>query len=132
VRTKAAHVAGDPLDLAGRRALLNLGHTVAHALEAASGYGTMLHGEAVSVGLVVALQVALKRGLIEEELCAATRGALSAFGLPLAVPAELRPSDVVARTRSDKKRAGARRRMVLPLFEVPDAELEAALRESRR
>ncbi len=137
VRTKEAHVAGDLLDLSGRRALLNLGHTVAHALETESGYGTMLHGEAVSVGTLVALRIAVTRGLVGEDLFAATRDALAAFGLPLVVPEALSPSDVVARTASDKKREGARRRMVLPtadgaaLFDVADAELAAAIRASR-
>lgn len=137
VRTKEAHVAGDLLDLSGRRALLNLGHTVAHALETESGYGTMLHGEAVSVGTLVALRIAVTRGLVGEDLFAATRDALAAFGLPLVVPEAISPSDVVARTASDKKREGARRRMVLPtaagaaLFDVADAELAAAIRASR-
>lgn len=138
VGVKAALVRDDPHDLAGVRALLNLGHTAAHALEAESGYGTMLHGEAVAVGLVVALRVAVARGLCGADLLGATAETLEAFGLPTSLPPGARPDEVLARTRLDKKRASGARRMVLPLAAggaelatVADDELLAALVSSR-
>lgn len=134
VEVKSEHVRGDPLDTLGTRALLNLGHTTAHALETASGHGTMLHGEAVAVGLVVAARIAVRRGLCDPSLESEIAATLAAFGLPTAVPAEIPAADVVARTRFDKKRAAGRRRMVLPhaaggagLHEVGDDELAAGL-----
>jgi 3-dehydroquinate synthetase len=137
VRVKVEHVRGDPEDLTGRRSLLNLGHTVGHALESVVGLGTIRHGEAVAVGTVIAVRIATHRGDVPGDLLAATIGTLAAFGLPTALPAGVRASDLVAATGRDKKRAGGRRRMVLPLAaggaalsDVPDAELLAALRAS--
>lgn len=134
VGVKAAHVRDDADDTRGVRAMLNLGHTVAHALEAESGYGTMLHGEAVAIGLVVATRVAARRGLCAADLERDVRAALAAFGLPTDVPPAFSAAALVARTLSDKKRHAGRRRMVLPLAaggaaltDVPDEELAAAL-----
>lgn len=134
VRVKDEHVRGDATDVAGVRALLNLGHTTAHALEAAAGYGAMLHGEAVAVGLVVAARVGARLGHCDAELEASVTHALRAFGLPTAVPAEFDPEDLVARTRHDKKRSDGQRKMVVPrrshgaaLVTVDDATLLAAL-----
>lgn len=134
VEVKTDHVKGDVDDRAGRRALLNLGHTAGHAIEAESGYTGLLHGEAVAVGLVVAARVAASRKLCGEDLVADLRATLAALGLPAEVPAALDRERLVARTLHDKKRRGSRRRMVLPharggagLYEVDDAELLAAL-----
>ncbi|MCE9637104.1 MAG: 3-dehydroquinate synthase [Planctomycetes bacterium] len=134
VEIKAAHVRGDADDTQGVRALLNLGHTTAHAIEAAAGYGAVLHGEAVAVGLVVAARLAGRRGLCDESLENEVVAALEACGLPVRLPAELDAVAVVARTRSDKKRVAGRTRMVLPLrvsgaalHDVADDELLAAL-----
>jgi 3-dehydroquinate synthase len=134
VEVKAAHVHGDVRDAEGRRALLNLGHTTGHAIEAEAGYGRVLHGEAVAAGLVVAARIAGTRALCGEDLLADTVAALTALGLPTKPPDDLDVDRLVARTRHDKKRRGTRRRMVLPharggagLYDVDDAELAAAL-----
>lgn len=135
VRVKAAHVADDPDDTLGRRALLNLGHTTAHALESVTGYGTMLHGEAVAAGLVVAARIGARRGTCGAALADELAAALTAFGLPTGVPHGVRAADVVAATRLDKKRADGVRKMVLPgasagtacVAPVSDEELLAAL-----
>lgn len=134
VATKMDHVRGDPHDTVGLRALLNLGHTTAHAIEAESGYGATLHGEAVAAGLVVAARLAARRGVCDEGLAGEIAATLAAFGLPTSVAPELDRAALVARTRLDKKRDAGRRRMVLPLgdrgaalAEVSDAELRAAL-----
>jgi 3-dehydroquinate synthase len=134
VEVKADHVRDDVADRSGRRALLNLGHTTAHAIEAETGYGEVPHGEAVAAGLVVAARIAAARGLCGADLVELTRATLDALGLPRSPPSGLDPSRLVARTLYDKKRRGGRRRMVLPharggagLYEVDDAELLAAL-----
>jgi 3-dehydroquinate synthase len=86
----------------GRRAILNFGHTVGHAIEAASGYG-LLHGEAVSLGMVAALALGEARGVTTAGLCARTRSLLGRFSLPVDVKPRLGP-DVLARIEVDKKR----------------------------
>ncbi len=134
VETKADHVRGDVNDGGGRRALLNLGHTTGHAIEAERGYGRTTHGEAVSAGLVVATRIARSRGLCADDLVADVTRTIESLGLPTSPPADVDPAALVARTRHDKKRRGGRRRMVLPharggagLYDVDDAELLAAL-----
>jgi 3-dehydroquinate synthase len=134
VETKADHVKGDVQDRAGRRMLLNLGHTTGHAIEAETGYGRVTHGEAVAAGLVVASRIASTRGLCGDDLVDEIKKTLAALGLPKSPPAGVDPAALVARTRHDKKRRGGRRRMVLPharggagLYDVDDAELLAAL-----
>lgn len=134
VETKADHVRSDVRDRSGRRALLNLGHTVGHAIEAEAGYGKVMHGEAVAAGLVVAATLAEQRELCGADLAGELRALLTALHLPASPPADLDPARLVARTRHDKKRRGAVRRMVLPharggagLYEVDDAELLAVL-----
>ncbi len=137
VEVKADHVRDDVHDVAGRRALLNLGHTVAHALEAETGFGSMLHGEAVSVGLVAAARVAASRGICGAELADELVATLQAFGLPVAPHPGPDPARLLDRARQDKKRARGHHRMALPLaaggaalVEVTDDDLLAALRPS--
>jgi 3-dehydroquinate synthase len=134
VEVKADLVRGDVRDVTGRRALLNLGHTTGHAIEAEAGYGVVTHGEAVAIGLVVAARVACSRELCDDGLVETVRQTLAAFGLPTAPPPGLDLERVVGRTLLDKKREASRRRMVLPLarggaalHDVDDAELRAAL-----
>ncbi len=80
---KAAIVADDERE-AGKRALLNLGHTFGHALEAEAGYGGgLIHGEGVAIGLCLAFDLSERLGLCPPEDAARVRGHLSAAGLPL-------------------------------------------------
>jgi shikimate kinase / 3-dehydroquinate synthase len=129
-RTKLAIVAEDERD-AGARQVLNLGHTVGHAIEAATGYRRYRHGEAVGLGLLVALRLS---GL--DQLHKLIGELLLARGLPVTLdgaPAEL----VVEATALDKKRVGLHVPFVLlrapgePLVgcEVPESELRAAVQE---
>jgi 3-dehydroquinate synthase len=134
VETKADHVKGDVEDRAGRRMLLNLGHTTGHAIEAETGYGRVTHGEAVAAGLVVAARIAGARGLCGRDLVDDVSKTIVSLGLSPNVPADVEPAGIVARTRHDKKRRRGRRRMVLPharggagLYDVDDAELLAAI-----
>ena len=81
-RLKAEVVAADERET-GKRALLNLGHTFGHALEAELGYGdTLLHGEAVAIGMVLAFDLSVQRGLCPPQEAARMRRHLAALGLP--------------------------------------------------
>lgn len=134
VTTKARLAGHDARDLSGERALLNLGHTVAHALETATGHATWRHGEAVSVGLCAAARLAHVRGLLDARDLRDLERALSAFELPTELPAGVDAQQIVRLSAFDKKRVLGRRRMVLPLhgagaalYDVDDAELLNAL-----
>jgi shikimate kinase/3-dehydroquinate synthase len=128
--TKLRIVAADERD-AGVRQILNLGHTVGHAIEVAAGYGTYRHGEAVALGMLAALRLSGQDTLREE-----VGGLLAAQGLPTRLE-RAAPDDVVAATRLDKKRTGADVPFVLveavgnvtPGHSVGDADLRAAVQE---
>jgi 3-dehydroquinate synthase len=98
----------------GERMLLNYGHTLGHALEALTGYGTLLHGEAVAIGMELAAQVALRMELWGPESVARQRALLQAYGLPLAIPAGVDPARLLDLTLRDKKVRAGRVRWVLP------------------
>jgi shikimate kinase/3-dehydroquinate synthase len=100
VRTKLAVVAEDERD-SGRRQVLNLGHTVGHAIEAATSYARYRHGEAIAIGMLAALRLSGK-----EALRAEVADLLAAQGLPLKFDGAT-VDDVVALTQRDKKRVGA-------------------------
>jgi 3-dehydroquinate synthase len=104
--TKAAVVAADELEQTGVRATLNLGHTVAHALETAAGYG-LLHGEAVAVGLVFAAQLAAGLERIPTRAADRAVGLLRALDLPTRAPEGLRADELLAIMGRDKKSGGA-------------------------
>jgi len=95
----------------GDRMLLNYGHTVGHALEAGAGYGVLLHGEAVAVGMQVAGLIAQRLGMLDEHAAARQRSLLEALGLPLRWSAS--SDEIMSRLTLDKKRAGSRQRWVL-------------------
>ena len=82
LRAKAAFVADDLRDRAGRRALLNFGHTFGHAIEAAAGLGDVLHGEAVAVGMVVAFALSAELGLCSSQDKLRAQDHLKSVGLP--------------------------------------------------
>jgi 3-dehydroquinate synthase len=104
---KAGVVAADERET-GERAFLNLGHTYGHVLESLSGYGTYLHGEAVSVGLVVALEVGVDLGRTPPALVDRTRACLEAVGLPTSVPVLDREAVHATMARDKKARDGVR------------------------
>jgi 3-dehydroquinate synthetase len=95
----------------GRRAILNFGHTVGHAIEAASGYD-LLHGEAVSLGMIAALALGEARGVTRPGLREQVRGLLERLSLPVDVKARL-SAEVLARIEVDKKRRTHAVRFVL-------------------
>ena len=112
VRLKAAVVEEDERELSGRRAILNYGHTAAHALEAATGY-SILHGVAVAHGMRVAARVARDCELCEPGVVERQDELLAAFGLPGSAP-QVDPDRVLDLIPGDKKSAGGVVRWVLP------------------
>jgi 3-dehydroquinate synthase len=105
VRTKADVVNTDPLER-GRRAILNAGHTIAHAIERESGYA-LLHGEAVAIGLVIEADLGEAVGVTSAGTAHALRSALGGAGLPTTLPPGLRHPGLLDAMRLDKKsRAG--------------------------
>jgi 3-dehydroquinate synthetase len=97
----------------GARALLNLGHTVGHAIEAFEGYGGLRHGLAVALGMVAAFRVAVRLGRLDAEQLERLTRLLSALGLPTNVDPYLRP-EVRAFIGADKKRRADKLTFVLP------------------
>src|SRR5436190_23954559 len=91
-RLKADVVEKDEREETGLRAVLNYGHTFAHAFETVGGYGSWLHGEAVAAGMVCASRLAERRGLIPAEITDRQVRLLEAFALPTA-PDPLWPAD---------------------------------------
>jgi shikimate kinase / 3-dehydroquinate synthase len=100
-RAKIEVVAADERDRGGR-AVLNLGHTVGHAIEAASGYTGYRHGEAVGLGLLAALRLSDADALREE-----VRGILDRHGLPTVLDSGIGTDDVLAAAELDKKRTAS-------------------------
>jgi 3-dehydroquinate synthase len=109
IRMKIDVVTSDERE-AGRRAILNFGHTLGHAIESAAGY-ELLHGEAVSLGMIAALALGEIRGHTPRQLRPRVRAALEHLGLPVDVAPWLRP-DVLARMDVDKKRRSDRVKFV--------------------
>ena len=99
-QTKLEIVAADERD-AGRRAVLNLGHTVGHAIEAATAYGRYRHGEAVGLGLLAALRLS-GAGELGDEVAAL----LARHGLPTRLDPAVDVDAVLEALERDKKRAG--------------------------
>lgn len=112
-RVKIDVVARDPWE-AGERILLNLGHTLGHALEAAGGYQLLSHGEAVALGLLASVRLSRRRGILEEDLEPWLVALLRAWDLPRAIPASLQWPSVLEALRRDKKRGGPLYTFVLP------------------
>jgi shikimate kinase/3-dehydroquinate synthase len=131
-RTKLTVVAADERD-GGRRQVLNLGHTVGHAIETATGYARYRHGEAVGLGLLAVLRLSG-----QDDLRAQVRELLQDRGLPVTLDgAGVDVDEIVAATARDKKRVGVRVPFVLVRApgevvtgqEVADADLRGAVAE---
>jgi 3-dehydroquinate synthase len=133
IRVKAEVVNQDERE-SGVRMILNFGHTVGHALEQATHYKLLLHGEAVGWGMVAALHLARQRGTISHGQFERLENLIHLYG-PLP-PLKLRTAKVVAASVGDKKNVGGVKRFVLPVGtgdagvveDVTPAELEAAVK----
>ncbi len=98
---KAQVVSEDEREL-GLRAILNLGHTLGHALEAIGGYGEFLHGEAISIGMAAAALISVNRGA-DRALYDTTTSMLRGFGLPTVMPGHLEEDQIIGAMMHDKK-----------------------------
>jgi 3-dehydroquinate synthase len=133
-RLKADVVEKDERELTGLRAILNYGHTFAHAFETVAGYGAWLHGEAVAAGMVCASRLAERRRLISPEVTARQVRLLETFDLPVR-PEPWPIDELLLVMRSDKKNEAGKLRFVLPrrmgevaLFDdVPEEDVRAVL-----
>lgn len=137
-RLKADVVEKDEFERTGLRAVLNYGHTFGHAFEALAGYGELLHGEAVAIGMLYASQLAERLGFIDAAATHRQERLLSQFGLPTRLPVGWPHSDdsVIDRMKLDKKTVGGQLRFVLPkrlghveiVSDVAEADVRALLR----
>lgn len=133
-RLKADVVQQDEREESGLRAVLNYGHTFGHAVEALSGYGEVLHGEAVAIGMICASRLAERLGRVDAALTARQRRLLSALELPTELP-PLDHDRILETMMHDKKVQHGRLRFVLPsrmghvelVGDVDPADVRAAL-----
>ena len=131
---KAQVVAEDEKEM-GKRALLNLGHTFGHAIEAHVGYGGWLHGEAVAAGTLLAAQLSQRLGWIKQADVDRTRSILVAAGLPVEPPVGMSSTDFLQLMAVDKKVLDGQLRLILlralgdavVTSDFPAAELKATL-----
>ena len=126
---KADVVEADTRETSGRRAILNFGHTVGHAIEQLSGYGHYLHGEAISMGMVAETVLASGRGDCETNVVEDLKRLLVKFNLPIAMP-KLPFDELVKAMQGDKKNSNSQIVFVLPrkigqVFLCRDAELNS-------
>ncbi len=113
IEIKAAIVARDERDVSGARALLNFGHTVGHAIEQAAGYGTFLHGEAVSLGIVAACEISVRKAGLSEAERRRVVASLESFSLPIRLPPDFPREKILAAVGNDKKIEDGRLRFVV-------------------
>ncbi len=115
-RLKADVVEHDEYERTGLRAVLNYGHTFAHAFEALSGYGELLHGEAVAIGMVYASRLAEQLGRIDAAMTQRQVKLLEALHMPTQLPSgsQWTSDEVISRMRLDKKSEAGKLRFVLP------------------
>ncbi len=133
-RHKAAIVARDETEQ-GERALLNFGHTFGHALETAIGYGRLLHGEAVAIGMVCAARLSAALGRAAADDAERLVALLQRLGLPTELPEAIEPQALLPLMRLDKKAVSGQSRLILwrgigaadIVAGVPDEAVVAAL-----
>jgi len=128
--TIKAEVVGEDEREAGLRAILNYGHTFGHAIEALTGYKEFRHGEAVSIGMVMAAELSAALGLTDAALAVRIERLLTALGLPVKMPSDIGMDKFIAALSLDKKVKDGALRFILPeragkvvLREVSEEEL---------
>ena len=140
IAIKARIVEADELETKGIRALLNLGHTIGHGIEAAVPYGEMLHGEAISLGLRAALYLSRRHAGLAAEPADSLLGLLEKFGLPLVLDPAITTTQVLHKMGRDKKFEAGKIRFVLLRApgdaylsdQVTPADLEEAIEHLRK
>lgn len=114
IAIKAAIVSADEHETSGLRALLNFGHTIGHGIEASAGYGQLLHGEAISLGLIAALRLSQEISGLSADDAEKISALLRLYELPTRLPASISTADVLEKLARDKKfKAGAIRFVLL-------------------
>jgi 3-dehydroquinate synthetase len=113
IELKSRIVAKDERDQTGERALLNFGHTVGHAIERAGNYQKFLHGEAVSLGIVAACAISVKRAGLPGDQRAAVVDLLERFELPTRLPSNFPRKKIFDAIKFDKKFEGGNVRFVV-------------------
>lgn len=137
IAIKARIVEQDEFETVGLRALLNFGHTLGHAIEAAAGYGELLHGEAISLGLRAAAWLSVRHSSLTQSDAARIEKTLADFQLPLTLPDQppFQTDTLIGLARSDKKFDHGRIRFVLlrtlgeafVSHDLTEADLRAAI-----
>ncbi|MGL4512237.1 MAG: 3-dehydroquinate synthase [Lacipirellulaceae bacterium] len=132
-RLKADVVEQDECETSGLRAVLNYGHTFGHALEAATEYTSLLHGEAVAIGMACAARLAERMGLITGGFAERQDRLLAELGLATRLPEGVDPDEVIHLMWRDKKVKDGKVRFVLPtrvgevrMYDAPDDEVVLA------
>ncbi len=110
---KADFVTKDEEERSGERALLNFGHTIGHGIEAAAGYGTLLHGEAISLGIRAAILVSMRVAGLSAAEGQRVIGLLDRFDLPTRLSPDLSKAEILEKIFSDKKFVSRRIRFVV-------------------
>ena len=113
VEIKARIVAADEHETTGERALLNFGHTIGHGIEAAAGYGTLLHGEAVSLGMVAACRLSVAKAGLGPAEAEKVIGLLAQYHLPVRLPKGIQTEAILEALKADKKFEAGSIRFVL-------------------
>lgn len=119
------------------RAILNYGHTIGHAIETLTGYGRMLHGEAIAIGMVCEAKLSNMLGFLDKESFLKIKETIKSFGLPTELPSILEPENMLKTILLDKKNIEGTIRLVIPEaigkmkinFPVSEKELKKALYE---
>jgi len=136
---KAAIISEDPFERKGLRALLNFGHTVGHAIENVAGYGRFLHGEAISIGIAVALHLSISKAGLAPTAAREVLEKLEKFDLPVRVPADLTTAALTEALLRDKKFEAGSVRFILTSAlgsafvskDVTVGDIEAAIDSNR-
>ncbi len=113
IEIKAAIVSQDEFETLGLRALLNFGHTIGHGIENAAGYGNLLHGEAISLGLVAAARLSVSKAGMPASDCAGIEALLARFQLPTRLPSNISTDSILTALQKDKKFSAGQIRFVL-------------------
>jgi 3-dehydroquinate synthase len=113
IEIKSKIVAKDERDRTGQRALLNFGHTIGHAIERAGDYKKFLHGEAISLGIIAACDVSMKKAGLQHDRRDAIIGLLRQFDLPTQLPSNFPREKILEALPYDKKFEGGKIRFVI-------------------
>jgi 3-dehydroquinate synthase len=113
VEIKSSFVSSDERETKGLRALLNFGHTLGHAIEAVAGYGAMLHGEAIALGMLSAAEISRLRAGLSDSAVDEIRTTIQHFDLPMRLPDGMRADRILETMLTDKKFVNGRIRFVV-------------------